>query len=698
MSLCSRLRTKSLGRAPGNREADAGVSSDRLAAALHGVRSARIKSRSPIGLIRATAAGFGARLSENVAAARLPGFAKKDPSAPEAAPPSQPLPPVGDLAGIVWRRKIASGDGMAEAAVRVSRARLFLVAAGFGFAFLIVAGRLTDATLLHSTDQGARMAAVADPGWRAARADITDRNGQVLATSVVTASLYADARRVIDPREATQKLLSVLPELNAKDTLKKLSSDRAFVWLHRDLTPRQHQMINDLGVPGLHFRMKPRRIYPHGSLAAHTVGFVDLDDRGLTGIERSLDGRLREDGRSVRLTIDMRVQHMLRDELTTSIRDYDAIGGAGIVLDAQSSDIIAMVSLPDFDPNDAGAASDIARFNRATLGTYEMGSTFKIFTTAMALESGRVRLTDRFDATQPIRISRFEINDFTPKNAWLSVEEIFKYSSNIGAARMAIEIGRKDHRAFLEKLGLLRAPHLGLPEVGDPIVPEYWQDINTMTIAFGHGLAVSPLQLANSVAAMVNGGILRSPRLVADPIEGMADDDTADRGEARVISPKVSAQIRRLMRSVVTEGTGKRAAALGYRVGGKTGSAEKSAGRSGYQRKSLISSFVAAFPMEEPRYVVFAMLDEPNGTEETHGYATGGWVAAPVIGRFVARAAPLLGVEPVIETDGDRKPRHNAAAQNASARADTGFGRRVTTAYAESEVLSPTREAQRAAR
>jgi cell division protein FtsI (penicillin-binding protein 3) len=341
------------------------------------------------------------------------------------------------------------------------------------------------------------------------------------------------------------------------------------------------------------------------------------------------------------LTLDLRVQHAMRAELARAMGRFSAIGAAGIVMDVTNGEVLALVSLPDFDPNDATAIDDRARFNRATLGVYEMGSTFKIFTTAMALDSGKVTLNGGYDATKPIRIARFVIRDFHAKRRWLSVPEIFMYSSNIGTVKMALDVGIAEQRAFMGRLGLLRASPVELSEVGQPLVPAKWREVNAMTISFGHGLAVSPMQLAGGVAAIVNGGVLYPPTLrkrpAGEPLVGV-----------RVISERTSEQMRRLMRLVVSKGTGRKAAAKGYLVGGKTGTSEKVVGRR-YRAKALMSSFVGAFPMTAPRYVVFAMLDEPTGTLETQNYATGGWVAAPVVGAVISRIGPLLGVRPIDE-------------------------------------------------
>jgi len=529
-------------------------------------------------------------------------------------------------------------EGIAKQAIETGRNRLILAGCLVGLAFTAIGVRVVDLAALRDHNEPRAAATAADTTLAVGRADIVDRNGMLVATSLRTPSLYADPREILDPEEAAFRLATVLRDTNPAETAAKLAANRRFVWLKRNLTPREHQEINSLGIPGLHFQDEWKRIYPQGALTAHIVGYTDVDDRGIAGVESSFDDTLRGGREPLRLAIDLRVQHIVRDELARQIAAFDAIGGTGVVLDVETGETIAMVSLPDFDPNVAGQVDPDTRFNRATLGVYEMGSTFKIFNTAMALDLGTASMRSGYDATHPIKISRFTINDFHGKKRWLTVPEIFKYSSNIGSVKMALDVGGERQRAFLAGLGMLRETTVELPERGLPLAPNPWRPINTMTIAFGHGLSISPLHLASGVATVVNGGIRQPVTLLRA--------DTPSPGE-RVISESTSDSMRRLMRLVVQDGTGSKADALGYIVGGKTGTAEKVGGRGGYKRKSLLSSFVAAFPMQAPRYVVLVMVDEPKGNKESHGYATGGWVAAPAISRIVARAAPLLGVAPV---------------------------------------------------
>ena len=537
------------------------------------------------------------------------------------------------------REQVVHLDGTAKRVLETGRTRLLVTGALFAIAFAVIALRLTAVALLQQGEEPRIAQGGAAPTLPVERADIVDRNGVVLATSLPSASLYANPQQVLDPGEAAARLAELLPGLSSAEIASRLSADKSFVWIKRNLTPREQYQVNRLGIPGLYFQAAERRVYPQGASTAHVVGFTDIDNNGLAGIEQSFDDVLRGGQRPVRLSIDVRVQHILREELGRAIADFTGIGGAAAVLDVTTGELLALTSLPDFDPNQPGTASEDARFNRATLGIYEMGSTFKIFNTALSLDSGLIRLTDRFDATHPIHIGGFQIRDYHGKNRWLSVPEIFMYSSNIGSARMAEEIGGAAQKTFFARLGMLRTASVELPEVGQPLYPANWRPINTMTIAYGHGLAVSPLHLVAGVAAVVNGGIMRPATLIA------RDSGEVSTGE-RVISAETSHEMRKLLRLVVDAGTGKNADVPGYLIGGKTGTADKQSGN-GYNRNSRLASFVAAFPINAPKYVVLVMVDEPKPNASSHGYATGGWVAAPAVGRVLQRMAPLLGLLPV---------------------------------------------------
>ncbi|MFT3811202.1 MAG: penicillin-binding protein 2 [Micropepsaceae bacterium] len=517
------------------------------------------------------------------------------------------------------------------------RARVGFCALVFLGLFTLLGGRMVQIALF--SPGGAAAAAFAEAG-PVGRPDILDRNGVLLATDLQVASLYADPRDVWDPEETARSLITVFPELNEAALVAKLTARTGFVWIKRDITPRQHAAVHDLGLPGIGFRQELKRVYPNGRAAAHVVGFVDVDNKGLAGIERALDTTLADrvsHGEPVRLSIDLRVQHVVEDELAATIQTFSAIGGTGVVVDVKTGEVIAMVSLPDFDPNHVAADPAENRFNRATLGVYEMGSTFKSFNTAMALDAG-VTSRDMFDARAPIRIGRFSIRDYHPMGRALSVEEIFEHSSNIGSANMARRMGIEKQKQFLADMGQLQPVVTELPERGAPLSPRNWGEVELMTIAFGHGIAVSPMHVVAGVTAMANGGMYIQPTL-------LKREAGADMHEHRVLKPETSKEMNRLFRLVVEKGTARKADVPGYPVGGKTGTAEKSKA-GGYARKALLSSFIGVFPADAPEYAILVIIDEPKGTKETSGYATGGWTAAPATSRIVARIAPMLGVEP----------------------------------------------------
>jgi cell division protein FtsI (penicillin-binding protein 3) len=534
----------------------------------------------------------------------------------------------------------ALSEGRARRPLEVARTRLLVAGAVFALCFAVLGFRLVGLAVFGEAAEDRASAHRSAEGIALARADLIDRNGTLLATNLPTVSLYADPSLVIDPNVAVDKLHGVFPELSREWLLRQTSGDGRYARIKRNLTPDQEYEINRLGLPGFGFEREERRVYPQGPLLAHVLGYAGVDSHGLAGLERGLDKRLDAlaDAGPVALSLDIRIQHILNEEIARAIEAFNGIGGAGVVLDVDTGEILAMTSLPTFDPNADRKPDDPNQFNRVTKGVYEFGSTFKSFTLAMALDYGVVGLADGYDASAPIRVSRYTINDDHPKNRWLSVPEIFMYSSNIGAAKMALDVGAARQRAFLEKLGMFAPLTLEIPEVGQPLAPSRkdWRELSTMTIAYGHGVAVTPLHLASGIAALVNGGILHPPTLLRRapgvPAPGV-----------RVIKPEISEIMRRLLRLVVTDGTGKNAAAPGYLVGGKTGTSDK------YHRKALLTTFVGAFPMNAPRYVVLASIDEPKGNKSTFGFATAGWTAAPVVGRVVSRIAPLLGIEPVDE-------------------------------------------------
>lgn len=527
------------------------------------------------------------------------------------------------------------------------RNRILVAVGAFAIAYMVIIGRL----IAFGVMEPAPASTYSDPnsGVATSRPDLVDRNGEILATDIKMASLYAEPRNIIDPDEATELITSVLPDLDAGALRKKLASDAGFVWVKREITPTQRRQIHDLGIPGVGFLSESRRFYPGGPTAAHVVGLVNVDNQGIAGMEKLVDDRWLKDlhlagfarGEElepVQLSIDLRVQHILRDELLGAVGRYHAVAAAGVVLDVDSGEVLAMVSYPDFDPNDPIDANKPDRLNRMSGGAFELGSVMKSFTFAMAFDSGLVTLNDRIDASHAIRVGRFTINDFHGKYRVLTVPEVFIYSSNIGSARMALKVGSQGQQEYLKKLGFWERLQTDIPEVALPIIPKKWSELTTMTVAFGHGMAVTPLQVAVADAALVNGGRLIPPTFLKRTPEQAAAV------AKQVVQPSTSESMRYLLRLNVEKGSGKRAGVPGYRVGGKTGTAEKvENGR--YSASKRLNSFLAAFPMDDPRYVVLVVLDEPKPEKPGAG-ATAGSNAAPTVAAVIRRAAAMLGVEP----------------------------------------------------
>lgn len=521
-----------------------------------------------------------------------------------------------------------------------SGARLITVAMLLMLGYIAIGVRLVDMTMLTNADvPPAAVAADIVSLKKHLRAAIFDRNGVPVAASLKMASLYADTTMIEAPAELARKLSKILPNQSYKDLLQKLTSGKKFIWIQRDITPKQEYAVNAIGNPALSFQEEARRLYPNANLMAHITGYTDIDGKGIAGIEKYFDRQLSTTDTPVQLTIDLRVQHMMHRALASAMSRFNAKAAIGMVMDVNTGEIISLVSLPDFDTNHVGDAKDVQKFNRATLGVFEMGSTFKLFSTAAALDSGEVHFSSIFDATDPIKRGRFTISDFHAKRRPLTVPEIFIYSSNIGTAKMAEKIGSDKVRAFYRSLGFMSQSQIELPERGTPLYPSPWRDISTVTTSFGHGIAISPLHLIRAASALVNGGILHPSTLIK------TDQEPA--GE-RVISEKTSQQLRKLLELVVADGTGSKAYVDGYNVGGKTGTAEKNI-HGGYKHDLLLSSFLGVFPIRSPRYAVLAILDEPQGIKETYGFATGGWTAAPVVARVIEEMGPLFLIKPDLE-------------------------------------------------
>jgi cell division protein FtsI (penicillin-binding protein 3) len=531
---------------------------------------------------------------------------------------------------------------------RKARARLGLAILGFAIIYGIIASKLVIFAIApdsHAARRGSSGDAVAT-----ARPDILDRNGEILATDVKTPSLFGEPRRIIDVDEAIELLTAVMPDLDTTELRERLGGKRGFVWLKREISAKQQTEVHRLGIPGVGFLTENKRVFPNGPEVSHLLGHVNIDNQGIAGIEKWLDSRgladLHRAGfasdrqqEPVTLSVDLRVQHALRDELVAAREKFKAKASAGVVLDVRTGEVVAMVSEPDYNPNNPREALDPDRINRLTTGIYEMGSTFKAFTAAMALDSGRYTLNSMFDARTPLRYGRFNISDYHAQRRMLSMSEVFTYSSNIGAAMMAKGIGIEGHKAFLRKLGQLDRLRTELPESAEPMVPRRWAEINTVTISYGHGLSVAPLQAVMGVAALMNGGLLIPPTFLK------RSEAEARALAKQVIKPETSAAMRYLMRLNAEKGTATRADVKGYYVGAKTGTAEKVVlGR--YAKTKLLTDVMAVLPADDPKYLLLIMLDEPQAIAETHGFATSGWNAVPVAAKVISRIAPLLGIEP----------------------------------------------------
>lgn len=474
------------------------------------------------------------------------------------------------------------------------------------------------------------------------RGKILDSKGRILATSFPAWELYADPARVMNPAAAARALDPLLPKLSEAEILARLKRKSRFVELDWKISSATYASVLEAGIVGVYARQRPIRSYPFLNEAAHILGGVNKDSKGIAGIEAGFDKALSE-GMDITLSVDIAVQSILREEIQHQIERFEAIGGAGVVLDARTGEIVAMVSLPDYNANFLGQADEDARFNRATKGVYELGSTFKIFNTAMAIDSGTFKSTDMIDVVSPLRVGRFPIRDYHPEKRPLNVAEVMVVSSNKGSGRIADSMGAEIQQHYIKALGLMDKVDIGLPETADPIVPKRWKRAEIITISYGHGLSVTPLHLVSAIATTVGSGRRIHPSLIKGGHKDSVEEQVFDQHTAQVIRP--------IMRHVVTHrrGTGKKANAPGYAVGGKTGTSEKINSTGGYNRKVNITSFAGIFPAHDPQYVVMVMVDAPKGQKFSYGWATGGWVAAPAVRRFVSRAAPLLGVHPVDE-------------------------------------------------
>jgi cell division protein FtsI (penicillin-binding protein 3) len=526
--------------------------------------------------------------------------------------------------------------------------RIRLMGLVFAFSFFAIGAKMAATVVLAPKDDRSRELAQHED--KIPRPDIIDRNGVVIATDVAVASLYADPRKILDVDEAVEALTATVPDLDAVALAKKLNAPgRAFVWLKRQVSPEERDAVFNLGLPGIGFVNERRRVYPQARTGAHLVGYVDLDTKGIAGIEKFLDDQgaiytasladlETKQAHPAQLSVDIRVQHALTDEVAKAIMKFKAKAGGGIVMDVETGEIIAMASLPDYNPNDPNKQLTSDQQNKMTSGVYELGSVIKAVTFAMALDSGVVNLQSRFDARFPLVIGNARINDFHAQRKILTVPEVFTHSSNIGTARMALAVGIEDHKAFLGKVGLLERMTTELPESARPLLPKHWSKLASATASFGHGFAVQPLQGLAVVAGLINGGKLIPPTFIK------RSKEEANVLAEQVVTAKTSDSMRYLFRLNATDGSASKANVMGYRVGGKTGTAEKVI-KGRYSKDHRLASFIGAFPMEAPRYAIIVMLDEPKPLPETYGFATSGWNAVPTAGLIVERIAPLLNID-----------------------------------------------------
>jgi len=529
--------------------------------------------------------------------------------------------------------------------------RIRLVALGFACLFGVIGGRLVYFGFKPEPQSLRRAAseAVSRP-----RPQILDRNGEVLATDIKVMSVFAEPRRIIDKDEAVELLTAVLPDVNAKELRERLGSRKGFVWIKRGIKPKEQEEVFRLGLPGVGFLPENKRVYPNGPLAAHVLGFTNVDNIGIAGMEKHIDGlglndltmagfRLDPaDLKPVRLSIDLRVTHAIRDELEKGIERFKAKAGAAAILDVNTGEVIALASLPDYDPNNPSDALEPMRINRLNVGVYEMGSTFKAISIAMALEANKVNLNSRVDARDSLRYGKFTIHDFHAQHRVLTVPEVFTYSSNIGTARMALMVGVEGHKTFLRKMGQLDRLRTELPESAEPLVPRRWGELNTITIAFGQGLNVAPLQAMMAVGALSNGGQLITPTFLK------RSEEEARSNAPQVVRPEVSEALRYLMRLNAEKGSARTVDIRGYYVGGKTGTADKIV-RGRYAKDRVFTTFMAIAPADKPRYLFLTLMDEPQALPETQGYRTAAWNSGAVTGKIIERVANMLNLPPRLD-------------------------------------------------
>jgi cell division protein FtsI (penicillin-binding protein 3) len=531
----------------------------------------------------------------------------------------------------------AKARGRAEDDTRI---RIFFVGVLFAAGFSALALGATRAAVFSDVARGGGYAGP----MGAARADLVDRNGAMLAADLLHYGLYIDPREIWDTEEVRRALRATLPQLTTVRLEKALRAKRR-TFVIGALTPETRARIHSFGLPGVSFEPEERRVYPLGSTAAHLIGFSDTGGVGLAGAERALNDELRKNAASqapVALSIDLRVQAALEDELYKAAAEFQPKGAVGIVTNVHTGEILGLASYPTFDPNNPGAATDAGRMNNAASTVYEMGSTFKAFTVAIGLDSGVANMASTFDAREPFKMGYRTIHDYHAARKILTLVEVFQHSSNIGTAKLAVSVGPQRMGRYFDALGLTRTAKVELKESARPLTPKKWDDDAVASTSFGHGINVTPLALAQAMGALLNGGELK-PLTLRKLAPGEQPKGT------RAVSEQTSLQMLQIMRANVTGGSGKSANAPGLSVGGKTGTGEKyDPAIRGYNHQRQVSSFAAVFPtagpIEADRYFVLILMDEPHASAKTFGFSTGGWVAAPAAGRVIDRIAPFLGV------------------------------------------------------
>ena len=541
-------------------------------------------------------------------------------------------------ASTTWMYLIISSLSHWDSRVQSMIPRLIVVILAFVLGFSAICYRLVTVALIKRDEMYHYVTE------RPVRREIVDRNGSLLVTNIPISSLFANPKHMVDIKNDVEKLSHAIADIDKEKLLSELSVDKSFVWIKRDITPKDEQKINALGIPGLYFEKDNKRLYVNSNITSHLLGYVGRDNQGLAGAEKYHDKLLCDaNAQPLKLTIDSRVQNIVSEELDRTIKQFSAVGAVGIVADPNTGEIIALVSKPDFDPHNISSAKNEMLFNRASLGVYETGSVAKALSFAIAFDTDIITMHDAYDLTH-FRVANFNVKDYHKTSGWHSVPEIFLHSSNIGVGQIALEAGSDKFQSYFKSLGMLDQLELEIPERAIPLYPktERWDDLSLTTMSYGYAVSISPLHFMRAMLPVVNGGILRPLTLVkndSDPAEGK-----------RVFKESTSDSMRKLMRLTVSRGTAKKADVPGYLVGGKTGTAELQEGKK-YVHDKRRATFFGIVPAIDPKYAIYIMIDEPKGTKETFGFATGGWAAAPAVKNIIARMVALYGMQPYDMSD-----------------------------------------------